>query len=190
MIPQPEQSNLTYLLHKAKSGDENARRQAYDAVYNYLLHMARTQRRKRGGKGLRSTELVHEAYIKLERLQKEHWQDRSHFFAVAATAMRQIIFSHARYRLAEKRGGDQEQVELEEGLLVEEKDAAELISLHRALEKLETFEPRMARVVECRFFGGLSIKQTAEAVGVSNATVKRDYKDALTWLYQEMVPEK
>ena len=187
MIPQPEHSNITILLEGARSGDEAARRKAYDAVYDYLLQMARTQRRNRGGgETLRTKELVHEAYIKLERLQKEAWEDRGHFFAVAAMAMRQIIYNHARYRLAEKRGGDWQKVELEEDLLVEEGAAEELISLHEALEKLEQIEPRMAQVVECRFFGGLSVKQTAEALGISPATVKRDYKDALSWLYAEI----
>ncbi len=187
MIPQPAHSNITVLLEGARTGDEAARRQAYDAVYEYLLQIARTQRRKRGGgETLKTTELVHEAYIKLERLQKQAWEDRGHFFAVAATAMRQIILNHARYRVAAKRGGEQQQVELEDHFLVEEDAAEELISLHEALQKLEKIEPRMAQVVECRFFGGLSVKQTAEALGVSTATVKRDYKDALSWLYVEI----
>ena len=191
MIQQPDHSQLTVLLQGARSGDESAKRKAYDAVYNYLLQMARTQRRKRGGGDtLKTTELVHEAYIKLERLQKEAWEDRGHFFAVAATAMRQIIYDHARHRMAEKRGGDQQKVELEEDHLVDAKEAEEMISLHGALEKLEAIEPRMARVVECRFFGGLSVKQTAEALAISPATVKRDYKDALSWLYQEMRPHQ
>ena len=187
MVSQPDHSQLTLLLQGARKGDELAKRKAYDAVYKYLLQMARTQRRKRGGgETLRTTELVHEAYIKLERLQKEAWEDRGHFFAVAATAMRQIIYNHARHRMAEKRGGDQQKVALEDDLLVDVKEAEEMISLHSALEKLESIEPRMARVVECRFFGGLSVKQTAEALAISPATVKRDYKDALSWLYQEM----
>lgn len=179
------------MLQDARSGDREAKRKAYDAVYSYMLQMARTQRRKRGGgQSLRTTELVHEAYIKLERLQRGAWEDRGHFFAVAATAMRQIIYNHARYQMTEKRGGDQQQVALEEELLVDASEAEELISLHGALEKLETLEPRMARVVECRFFGGLSVKQTAEALAISPATVKRDYKDALSWLYQEMGPRQ
>ncbi|MBX2820486.1 MAG: sigma-70 family RNA polymerase sigma factor [Rhodothermaceae bacterium] len=187
MIPEPAHSKLTILLEDARGGDERARRKAYDAVYEYLLQIARTQRRKRGGNELlKSTELVHEAYIKLERLQKDGWQNRGHFFAVAATAMRQIILNQARFKVAAKRGGNQQQVELEEHLLVENGAAEELISLHEALQKLEKLKPRMAQVVECRFFGGLTVEQTAEALGISTPTVKRDHKEALTWLYKEI----
>ena len=187
MISQSTVSNITVLLEDARDGDEVARRKVYDVVYDYLLQIARTQQHKRGrSDSLKSRELVHEAYIKLEHLQKGVWEDRGHFFAVAATAMRQIIFSHARYRLALKRGGAQIKVALQEDLLVDEGAAVELISLHKALDKLASIEPRMANVVECRFFGGLSVIQTAEALGISPATVKRDYKDALTWLYAEI----
>lgn len=187
MIPEPDHSNLTILLEDAREGDERARRKAYEAVYDYLLQIARTQRRKRGGnESLKSVELVHEAYIKLERLQKDGWQNRGHFFAVAATAMRQIIFNQARFQVAAKRGGNQQQVELEDHLMIEENTAEELISLHEALEKLEKSKPRKAQVVECRFFGGLTVEQTAEALGISTPTVKRDYKEALAWLYKEM----
>ena len=106
MTPQPEHSQLTVMLRDARCGDEEAKRKVYEVVYSYLLQIARTQRKKRGGgESLRTAELVHEAYIKLERLQKEAWEDRGHFFAVAATAMRQIIYNHARYRLTQKRGG-------------------------------------------------------------------------------------
>ena len=191
MIPEPDHSNLTILLEDAREGDEHARRKAYDAVYDYLLQIARTQRRKRGGnESLKSVELVHEAYIKLERLQKEGWQNRGHFFAVAATAMRQIMFNQARFRVAAKRGGDHQQVELQEHYLVDESAAEELISLHEALHKLEKIKPRMAQVVECRFFGGLTVEQTAEALEISSPTVKRDYREALAWLYKKMGPSQ
>lgn len=186
-MSNPSYANLTFLLEEARTGDEVARQKVYSAIYDYLAKMARTQRFKhRPTESLRTAELVHEAYIKLHRLQKEPWLDRGHFFAMAATAMRQIVLNHARLRLAARRGNDAERVPLEDNLLVDEAISAEIISLNEALKKLETRDVRRAQVVECRFFAGLTVAQTADALKVSVATIKRDYKEALCWLYEEL----
>ena len=187
MMSNPSYANLTWLLEEARTGDETARQKVYGVIYKYLTKMARSQRNKhRPTSSLRTAELVHEAYIKLHRLQKEAWLDRSHFFAVAATAMRQIVLNHARLRLAARRGNNAQRVPLEDDLLVDESISNEIISLNDALKKLEQINERFAQVVECRFFAGLTVAQTAEALSISPATVKRDYKDALCWLYDEL----
>ena len=186
-MTDPSYSHITLLLEEARTGNEVARQKVYAVIYDYLVEIARTQRRKhRPAESLHTAELVHEAYLKLAKLQKEAWLDRGHFFAVAATAMRQIVLNHTRLRLAAKRGKDARRVSLHEELLVDEDVAGELISLNDALQKLERTKPRQAHVVECRFFAGLSVQQTADALGISSATVKRDYKDALSWLYGEL----
>ena len=186
-MTNPSAANITVLLEEARSGDEAARQKVYAAIYDYLVQIAHNQRRKHSpNNSLKTVELVHEAYLKLAKLQKEAWMNRGHFFAVAATAMRQIVLNHARLQLAAKRGNNAQQVSLQDNLLVDETVAEELISLNEALQKLEHIEPRMAQVVECRFFAGLSVNQTSDALGISPATVKRDYKDALSWLFGEL----
>lgn len=183
-MPNPSSADLTILLEEARAGNEAARQKVYAAVYDYLTQIARIQRRRhKPTPSLRTAELVHEAYLKLNRLQKEAWVDRSHFFAIAATAMRQIVLNHARLRLAAKRGNNAKQIDLEDHFLVDEGVAEELISLNEALLKLQETKPRLAQVVECRFFAGLTVVQTAEALNASASTVKRDYKNALSWLY-------
>jgi RNA polymerase sigma factor (TIGR02999 family) len=156
-------------------------------VYDELKRMARRQLgAERSDHTLQPTALVHEAYLKLGRLDRMEWANRAQFFAVAAQAMRRILVDHAVARRTAKRGGGAEHVPLVEALLVSTEDAQEILALNGALARLEKREPRLARVVECRYFAGLSIEETAEATGTSPATVKRDWAVARAWLHREL----
>lgn len=156
-------------------------------VYDELRGIARRQLgAERGDHTLQPTALVHEAYLKLGRLDRIEWVNRAQFFAVAARAMRRVLVDHALARRAAKRGGGAEHVPLDEALLVSATDAGEILALNDALAALEEREPRLARVVECRYFAGLSIEETAEALGISPATVKRDWVVARAWLNREL----
>ena len=178
---------LTALLKAAHRGDKHAEERAYAVVYDSLEKIARIQRRKsKQHETLDTQALVHEAYMKLVRLQKEEWADRNHFFAVAATAMRQILLNDARNRLRLKRGGDRQRVEIHESLISTDEIAEELLALNEALKKLEKTNERLVHIVECRFFAGLTIQQTADILGISTATVNRDYRQALDWLFAEL----
>jgi RNA polymerase sigma factor (TIGR02999 family) len=156
-------------------------------VYDQLKQLAAQQlRRENGDHTLQTTDLVHEAYLKLSGLERIEWKNRAQFFALAAQAMRRVLVDYALSRRAAKRGGDQRQVPLEEAELVSEAQAAEVLALHDALSDLERMQPRLAQVVECRYFAGLSIEETAAAIGTSAATVKRDWTVARAWLNREM----
>jgi RNA polymerase sigma factor (TIGR02999 family) len=198
---------LQELLPAAAAGDRRAFDEAYALLYQELARLARAQRaRWRGNETLDTTVLVHEAYLKLaassghdtkEADRGPRWESRRHFFALAAQVMRQVLVNYAEARRAAKRGGDRTQVPLEvlewmpEGNAAGAADEAEadrILGLHRALERLAARAPRQARIVECRFFAGLSIPETAEALGVSPATVKRDWQAASDWLARELVP--
>jgi RNA polymerase sigma factor (TIGR02999 family) len=191
---------LQELLPAAAGGDRAAFDEAYALLYQELARLARAQRaRWRGNETLDTTVLVHEAYLKLAAppaIGGPRWESRRHFFALAAQVMRQVLVNYAEARRAAKRGGDQIQVPLEvlewmpaEGDAAYTADDAEvdrILGLHQALERLSLREPRQARIVECRFFAGLSIPETAEALGVSAATVKRDWQAASDWLAREL----
>jgi RNA polymerase sigma factor (TIGR02999 family) len=142
-------------------------------------------RRERPGHTLQTTALINEAYLRLIN-QKVSWQSRSHFFGVAARLMRQILVDHARAQQAVKRGGDQLQVSLSDAAAMMESEASELIALDEALRSLATIDERKSRVIELRYFGGLSIEETAEALGVSHTTVEEDWKVARAWVRREM----
>ncbi|MFW6079699.1 MAG: ECF-type sigma factor [Gemmatimonadota bacterium] len=185
--------DLTTLLETAARGDRRAFDQAYALVYDELHELAHGQRsRWRGDETLNTTALVHEAYLKLADWTRPRWRSRRHFLAVAARAMRQILVNYAERRRAAKRGGDLERVDgAEERAAVESgafslEAAEEILALHAALERLEEVDERQCRVVECRFFADLTIPETAEALGVSPATVKRDWRLASAWLYREL----
>jgi RNA polymerase sigma factor (TIGR02999 family) len=135
---------------------------------------------------LQPTALINEAYLKLANAGNASFQDRCHFFAVACTAMRQILVNHARSRLSEKRGRGSDTVPLDEIQQAVDQEAAQIVSLHEALEALQNLDPRKSRVVEMRYFGGLSIEETAEALGVSIGTVNRDWRLARSWLIRQM----
>ena len=142
---------------------------------------------ERPGHSLQATALVNEAYLRLVDVQRVHWQNRAHFLAMAARMMRRILVDHARGRLAEKRGGTMQRVTLgDAGAEPSAHDGLEVLALHEALERLAALDPEQARLVELRYFGGLGIEETAEALGVSAATVKREWAVARAWLRREL----
>lgn len=157
-------------------------------VYGELKRMAaRELRGERPGHTLCTTALVHEAWVELSKLNRIQWQNRSHYLALAAQAMRRVLIDHAVARRAQKRGGGQVPGALtEEAVPMVQAHAAELLDLDAALDRLATLDERQARIVECRFYGGMSIEETAEALDVSTATVKRDWALARAWLNREL----
>jgi RNA polymerase sigma factor (TIGR02999 family) len=159
---------------------------AFEAAYDELRRIARRQlRRLRPGQTLTTTSLVHEAFVKLVRNPVDT-VDRSHFFALAARAMRQILVDYARRRRSLKHGGDQRPLTLEEGSIPIESMAEEMLAIDRALIRLESLDERLVRVVECRFFGGMTEDETAEALGITARTVRRDWQKARAFLYREL----
>jgi RNA polymerase sigma factor (TIGR02999 family) len=156
-------------------------------VYEELRRIARRQMdRQNPGHTLQTTALIHEAYLRLVDQQNAQWQNRAHFFAVAATAMRQILVDYARARHAAKRGGAALAVSLDEAAVASDERAAELVALDDALEELAAVDRRKCQVVELRYFGGLSVEETAEVLKVSPETVARDWRLARTWLLREL----
>ena len=156
-------------------------------VYEELRRRAAAYlRRERPGQTLQPTALVHEAYLRLMKDRPDRWQNRAHFCAIAAHSMRQILIERARARHALKRGGSPPRVTLDEGLVAGEMRSIDLLALDEALGRLEGLDPEQARLVELRFFGGLTIEETAEAMGTSPATVKRHWTVARAWLAREL----
>jgi RNA polymerase sigma factor (TIGR02999 family) len=156
-------------------------------VYEELRRRAAAYlRRERAGQTLQPTALVHEAYLRLMKDRPDRWQNRAHFCAIAAHSMRQILIERARARHALKRGGAPPRVTLDEGLVAGEMRSIDLLALDEALGRLEQLDPEQARLVELRFFGGLTIEETAEAMGTSPATVKRHWTVARAWLAREL----
>lgn len=180
---------MTDLLLAARGGDRDALRAVFPAVYDLLRRMAhRKLRGERPGHTLSTTGLVHEAYLKITRLDRIQWQGRAHFLAMAAQAMRNILVDHALRRRAAKRAGGRPEEPLRLAPEGAEEPAADVLVLHDALQRLESLDARQARVVECRFFAGLSVEETAEALGISPASVKRDWAVARAWLNRELGP--
>jgi RNA polymerase sigma factor (TIGR02999 family) len=160
-------------------------------VYNELRQLAaRKLRGERDDHTLSTTALVHEAWLELNKLNRIQWQNRGHFLAVAAQAMRRILIDYAVARRRQKRGGGQVVVSLDDGdaLAIADDRADELVELEEALERLQVINERQAKVVECRFYGGMSVEETAGALNVSPATVKREWAIARAWLNREMQP--
>ncbi len=181
------QPDITQLLQAIGDGDAGAGAQLMPVVYDELRQLAHRQlRRERTDHTLNTTALVHEAYLKLVQQDAAGWRNRGHFFGIAVQAMRRILVDYARRRIADKRGGGLAPVSLDEATIKVEERAVELIALDEALTRLAGFDERAAKLVECRFFGGLSIDETADALGVSPATVKRDWAAARAWLYREL----
>jgi len=179
--------DVTILLKKLTAGDNNASSELMSAVYNELRRLAASyMRRERPDHTLQATALVNEAYLKLVNQRTTDWQNRAHFYGVAAQLMRRILVDHARGRLREKRGGGQKMVSLDEPLLADERQAGALLELDEALQRLAQLDPRQSRVVELRFFGGLTVEETAKVMGVSPKTVKRDWAVARAWLYRNI----
>ena len=186
-----ESLGVTALLRAHAAGDPDALEQLLPRVYDELRRIARGRlRRERADHTLSTSDVVHEAFLGLVRVDRVEWQSRAHFFAIASRAMRNVLIDYAERRGAAKRGGGQRVMAFDE-LLQEQIPAAErpiedLLALNDALGRLEALDPRKARVVECRFFGGLSLDETAEALGSSPATVSRDWMFARAWLHREL----
>lgn len=183
-------SDVTALLVRLSNGEEAALDRLLPAVYEELRHIAHSQLKgERDDHTLRTTELVHEAYEKLVNHSSVDWQDRQHFFAVAARAMRQVLVDHARKKSAAKRGGPEPELPLEEVTLPRETKIEDLLSIDDALDRLAERDERAAKVVECRFFGGYTIAETADVLDISRSTVKRDWRAARAWLNRELSDE-
>ena len=183
----PSSGEITGLLTKLKAGDRQAESELVPLIYGELRRLARGyMRRERPDHTLQATALVHVVYLRLMEEHPVDWQSRAHFFAVAAQLMRRILVDHARAHKAAKRGGDAPKVFLEENLILSEAKSGDMLSLDEALARLAKLDPRQGRIVELRFFGGLSVEETAEVLGISARTVKREWSVARAWLYQEV----
>ena len=184
-MTMPASQNVTQLLLAWGRGDEAARDELIPLVYDTLRRIARHHLRgERAGHTLQTTALINEAYLKLVE-QSVSWQSRAHFFGIAARLMRQILVDHARARQRLKRGGDRQQISLAavEGA---QEQAADLLALDEALETLTEVDPQRGRIVELRFFGGLTIEETAQVMGISTPTVERGWRAARAWLQAEL----
>jgi len=185
----PTSGQVTQLLVAWGKGDEVARGQLMTLVYEELHRLAhRYMTRESPGHTLQTSALVNEAFVRLVDQKNVRWQNRAHFFGIAAQMMRRILVDYARSRSSEKRGAGAPALTLDEGLIVSDERSAEVVAVHEALEQLSKLDPRKEQVVELRFFGGLSIEETAEVLGVSPGTVMRDWTLAKAWLRREMSP--
>jgi RNA polymerase sigma-70 factor, ECF subfamily len=180
-------NQVTQLLARWSSGDRNAGEALIPLVYGELRRLARSFfRRQRSNHTLQSTALVHEAYMRLLGHEEVHFENRAHFFAVAAQLMRRILVDHARKHSAAKRGGSNVTLVLDEAIAASAKSEVDLEGLDDALSSLAALDARQASIVEMRFFGGLSIEETAKVLDISPATVKREWTTARTWLFDKM----
>jgi RNA polymerase sigma factor (TIGR02999 family) len=178
---------VTQLLQALRAGDRSAEGRLLDVVYRELHQMAaRYMRRERPGHTLQATALIHEAYLHLIDQREKGWQNRAHFYGVASQVMRRILVDYARTHRTAKRGGTHQKVSLEDAVLLTPEQSDEIVALDEALSRLAQLDPRQTRVVELRFFGGLSEGETAQLLGVSSRTVKRDWSVAKAWLYGEL----
>lgn len=181
-----ERNHFTVVLQKFSEGKITSE-ELIPMIYDELHILAKSQRKKySSAETLNTTALVHEAYIKMIDHSHQNWETRSHFFSVAAKAMRSILVDHARMHSAEKRGGDQKPLEYKDHLISDKNEAKELIELDEALTQLEKFAERQSKIIELRFFCGFSIEETAKIMAISPATVKRDWNMARSWLYREI----
>jgi RNA polymerase sigma factor (TIGR02999 family) len=177
------------LLHAWSEGDQTALERLAPIVYDELHSLARRyMRRERPGHSLQTTGLVNEAYMRLVDYKRMQWQDRAHFFAVSAQVMRRILVEHAR-RHNLKRGGGVQHISLDEAAMLGSSEDWDLVALDDAMNSLGRIDPRKVRVVEMRFFGGLSVEEIAEVLKISTITVKRDWRAAKAWLYRELAGE-
>lgn len=187
--PHSDQS-ISRLLFELSQGNRNAEAALMTQVYDELRRLARRyMRAERANHTLQATALVNEAYLRLIGQEGVSWQDRAHFFAAAAQLMRHILVDHARAHRAGKRGGEQHQITLTEGLASEENKSVEVLAIHEALEKLARLDERQARVVELHFFGGLTFPEIGYVLEASERTVKRDWTMARAWLKLELAKQ-
>lgn len=185
-----EPGEITRLLAAARDGDRDALDRLLPLVYDDLRAVAHRQlRRRRPGDTFDSTVLVHEAYLKLSGRMQTDWRDRNHFLSVAAVAMRHILVDYARRKTAQKRGGGQLLVTLDERRVGGRSPGVEILALDEALDRLADLDGRLSKIVELRFFAGLTVEETAELVGTSERTVKRDWRKARAFLNRELTAE-
>jgi len=181
------QQRVTELLTRWSQGDDAVLAELTPLVYEELRRLAHRQMgAERPDHTLQTTALANEAYLRLADQTNPRWQNRAHFFAVAARAMRQILVSYARSQQAQKRGGGVFKVDLDEAALVSPEESREIVDLHEALEQLSAFDSRKAQVVELKYFGGLNYDEIAEVLKISRITVRRDWEFAKVWLYTEL----
>jgi RNA polymerase sigma-70 factor (ECF subfamily) len=186
-MDESSQDQVTRLLSEAAEGRERAADELLPLVYDQLKRLAQKQMaNERAGHTLQATALVHEAYVRLVGAEDPGWSNRAHFYVAASQAIRRILIDHARARGRKKRGGGAPRQRIRAEDLVHLSDPDEILDLDAAVDRLEVFDPDMARVVQLRFFGGLSIEETAKTLGVSASTVKRDWTLARAWLYKEL----
>jgi RNA polymerase sigma factor (TIGR02999 family) len=184
---EAENQQITRLLVDWSEGDEFAKERLFPLVYEELRRLARSyMRRQPAGHTFQTTELIHEAYLKLANPGERTWQNRAHFFGVAAQAMRHILVDYARSKHSRKRGGWQERVTLDETLFLADQHTTDLVALDDVLKRLAELDERKSRVVELKFFGGLNIEEMAKVLNISPETVKRDWRFARSWLLREL----
>lgn len=185
MRPDPE---ITDLLSRWSEGDRQAAQELLPLVYEELRRRARASlRSERSDHTLQPTALVHEAYLRLAKSLPERLRDRAHFYALAARVMRQVLVDHARRRMASKRGSGKIHVQLDRAELLPDPRGAEMLRLDEALDRLKAMDPRQAQIIELRFFGGLTLDETAEILEYSTPTVIKEARKARAWLYKELV---
>jgi RNA polymerase sigma factor (TIGR02999 family) len=188
-IPNDLPTGITELLQECRSGQRDVLDRVFSLIYEELRRLARGHlRREAEGHTLSTTALVHEAYLRLVDVNRMEWRDRVHFLSMASRAMRRILIDHARQRLALRHGGGARPVTLEEALVASDLPPEELLALDDALERLGALNPRLVSVVECRYFGGMTEEETAEALAVTSRTVRRDWIKARGWLRQALDP--
>ncbi|HEX5705424.1 MAG TPA: sigma-70 family RNA polymerase sigma factor [Pyrinomonadaceae bacterium] len=181
------QHDVTQILNDWSGGDQKAQERLMPFVYDELRRLARSFLvKERGDHTLQPTALVHEAYVRLVDQTRVNWQNRAHFYGIAARMMRRVLVDHARAHAAEKRGGGAIRLSIDDVQVPLEQRAADFVALDEALEKLSQFDKRKGKVVEMRFFGGLNDEEIAEVLGVTTRTVLRDWKKARLWLYREL----
>lgn len=186
-VAAAERSPVTELLLAWGQGDESALDRLMPMVHEELHRLARREMRgERTGHTLQTTALVNEAYLRLIDARRVHWHDRAHFFALSARLMRRILVDHARSRQYLKRGGGAKQITLDDALVVAEARSADLIALDDALQALAAVDPRKSQVIEMRYFGGLTVDETAEALSISPETVTRDWRFGKVWLLRKL----
>ena len=184
---EPSPSDVTSLLKGLAKGEQDAAAQLVPLVYEELHRLAaRCLRRERPDHTLQPTALVHEAYLKLTSQRSANWQSRTQFFAVASQLMRRILVDYARAQLRLKRGGKAAKLELDEVPLISRDRSDEVLAVHESLARLEELDPRQGQIVELRYFGGLTMEEVAEVLGVSSKTVKREWSIAKAWLHGDL----
>ena len=180
-------ADVTALLSELTKGNSEAGSKLIPLVYDQLRRLADAyMRRERTGHTLQTTALVHEAYLKLLGQHSVDWQNRAHFFGIAAQVMRRVLIDHARGHVRDKRGGGREHVQLDEAMVFSPERSAEFLELNAALDRLAEMDARQAQIVEMRFFAGLTVEETAEVLKISPKTVKRDWSVAKAWLHGEL----